>query len=122
MQSVLGRSFKNKVLFGNFDDFLMVKLIPLKAFKDWLRPLKYENLKVCKEIWSHKVLNDEWENDFKVALTQLTKHFLETGGAEKWMKIYCRTKGYVMCYKAILRRVLAGIENPQFFKLKMNFD
>jgi len=124
LTSVLGKFFKNRVLQGRYNDFLIFVIgINVEDFQNELKNLKYGLVKVCKEVWSHTKFNGEWKNDFKIALTKLTQHFLESGLAEEWIENSCRNKKeYAPIYRRIVGHILEGIKRHKFYNFAMKFN
>ena len=101
-------------------------LIKHEGFITWLKDLQYGNLQVCKNVWSHK----EWdkgkgeEYNYNVALTKITRKFLEQNGEAKWKETYHRIEEYKETFKKIDTLLLEGMGHkcPESLNFKDLFE
>lgn len=112
---------KKNINMGRYELDLWEYPINTEDFYFWLKDVKYNGVKVCKEVWRHKRWNNDRENNFKLALTLITKKFLEDGGAKEWIERSVRNNEYKKLYKEFERRLLKGmrVEYPEFISFKM---
>ena len=124
---VLGRILVQEIINDHHNEFLVFcgAGINVKFFQAWLSKIKYGNVQICKEVWSHK----EWDekkgqtHTFKVALTKITQSFLESNGANDWIQDSCRNADYKNQYKYIERVILEVMKSsqPKTFNFKKLF-
>lgn len=116
---------KKDVLTGRYHGILKEYFAEPKEFCEWLKGVKYNNVRVCKEVWRHKIWNkDDQENNFKLILTLITQRFLEKGGAAQWIQNSVRQPAYREKYRSFERLILKAMigKYPEFISFKVDFD
>ena len=116
---------KKDVLSGRYHGILKEYFDEPDEFCNWFKGLKYNNMKICKEVWRHKIWkNDDQENNFKLVLTRLTQRFLEKGGAKEWIEKSVRIPEYRDKYRSLERIILKAMigKYPEFINFKIDFD
>lgn len=108
---------KEKIFGGVYNDDLNEAHISHESFISWLKDEKYDktygNLQVCKDVWGHK----EWDenmgkgHNYKVALTKITRKFLEKNRKAEWKQRYCRIKEYLEIYDKVEEVLLKAMDN-----------
>lgn len=116
---------KRDVLSRRYHEILKEYFAEPEEFYIWFKGLKYNNVKICKEVWSHKMwIKDDQENNFKLVLSLITQKFLEKGGAVEWIEKSVRVPAYREKYRSFEKLLLKAMigKYPEFISFKMDFD
>ena len=116
---------KRDVLSKRYHEMLKEYFAEPEEFYTWFKGLKYNNVKICKEVWRHKMWrNDDQVNNFKFVLSLITQKFLEKGGADEWIQKSVRVPAYREKYRNFERIILKAMigKYPEFLSFKMDFD
>ena len=105
---------KKDIMKGVYNELLILAFwtgLTIDEFNAWLSSLKYGFAKVCKDVWRHQKfdLNLGQEHNYKVALTKITKVFLERKSlADMGFKKDCQ---FNLHYKLIRDLILLAMES-----------